>query len=1476
MSKRFHFFLILAVAALTIYNILPTVFYYLKPLNKPINEKEAFVIGKNILKRVNNLEEKNLAWVKSYIKLLNIKPKNISLIGHSHIKINFNKIADANFVKKYLPKASSLISFTPARLVLEKSSDPKTLMLKREAPFYFALDKTKNYFKFGPKYETSGKPSDLYKDIVFDRTGMIAGNLAGVSENSLKMALALETKDTEILISMARDLIEFEKAFAEKSPVISRFYRSFTQSLSSSKEKDVDALIELFAEKRKELKLDKAQSKNQEKFNLLRQNEDLLIQAENLIKKNKSLFTTGEKPLSYQACIGSLEDQLQRNPKAAALVLDLQNKSVLFKKIIVDWRKDKLVLKLHDDILTNKNQSAKQLVMNEVAKLQKKTLEEFALTGGEYSVFLHQLSGSSSILAWDLKELAQEHLQTLKSTLKNQWQPLNPELCSDNYPIYDYAEYLKQPPSKQKLCFVLYSPLVHGQPEGTVFDKNSLYLVAKGLNRIVQKYQHNQSVEAQSMNEDFKNLEALMQQNGMYGFLATASLFSEEFKNDLIFQKSHFQLPILQASREQFLTKGSGKSAFLELGNYEQRLLTLNKIEEQEHEELLKQKDDFMAAQLNSFSKYDAAPPIKSPFIDNLQLSLKKYFRGDQRKILRWGLDLSGGKTVQIELRDQNNQPVKNEADLNQGLNELYSRVNKMGVSDVNIRLSDDNIILDFPGAQNLSASELIKASSMFFHVVNEKFSSRNSALAGICDRFLQEVWNEALVTGRKDIESLNEIAFYHLYGEGTYQNPQPRSEAGKILLKNGFKLASKKHIPSAEFDSSLNKLAIWRETEAQKMQSASHPLLVIFTNYALEGTNLTNISPSYDPAKGNFLRFDVKSSQTLSNKKSFNPREGLYGWTSQFAQEKIGNTQMAEYSHGSGWRMAIVLNDSVISAPPLKSAIREGAMIEGSFTQREINQLTADLKAGSLSFTPHILSEKNVSPELGKAERMQGILATLAAFIAVILAMIGYYRFAGAIASMAVLFNLLIMWATLQNIQATLSLAGIAGIILTVGMAVDANVLVFERIREEFTRCQKLSTAIFTGYRKAFNAILDSNITTIIAALILLNFDSGPIKGFAITLIIGIVSSVFTALFATRYFFSHWLEKTKQTELKMRNLIKTIKINFLSKAKYIAIFSLTIIAVGCSLLYFQKNTILGMDFTGGFALNLELKEKPGADYRALVEKALISQGATLQDMQVRELDKPNNLRLLFGVSMQQASRPFADLPISLDLKDKKFEFESNPRISWVVNALEKNNLLLTEQGKETIHKTWTAISGQMSDNMRFNAIVGLLIALCAIIIYITYRFEFKYAFSAVLCLMHDVLISLGTIAIFNYFKIPLQIDLNTIAAIMTIIGYSLNDTIIIFDRIREELKLKTEMSLKEIVNYSINATLSRTLITSMTTFLVLFMLASFGGTTLFGFAMVMIMGVVYGTLSSIFIAAPLMLFFHRASDKKQKLVLEN
>ncbi len=1469
-QRKWQLLLILAVIALTVYNILPTLFYYCSPLKNPIEASRGYEIAEKIEHRVNALEEDSLDWLSSFCNLLVVKPSSISIDSQNPqlVAIHFAKTEEAARFRKHLPRAGSLIPFVPAQLALApQEENGKIVYVQRRIPIHFES----KLFTFAPKKEKDGTISSSYRDVILDRAAQIAYCLSGPTEPALALS-SLEQNShlrRNYIEYLASQISNFGELYSKNETVGSRLAASFTQGEFKNRSKLVQDLIGAFDTQRDEIKqfkvsLQEAEKKakesgsylteeQQEQIRLIERKETELTRAEKILKKHQTLFASGEDSWD----LSQIQVALKHNTNS----LILGKKNPLFSEIAIDWEKERIHLKLHPDVA--KNQDAfEQLLINEAAKISRMTNETVIPGENEYTIALHKLPEVNGLLVLKLDEIGQTQAKQIATILKTNWRPQHPDL--QNLPIVDWAAYQALPAVDQALALILHDPTSTGI---TGLRKNSLYVIAKGIDRILTNTEKfPDSEQSRLFTEDFRILGEILRQNGFMGYRGSSFPTGGRFDNDFLFERSDFYRPVISATREDFNVHGTQKYAFLELSDVEQRLVATNRIETLIHEDLLKWNDEYNSAQinLNPALRYDVPKPKKSLFWSNIGLSLRKLFRGDERKIIRWGLDLSGGKTVQIELRDANNTPVKDEADLKQGINELYNRVNKMGVSEVSIRQVGNQIVLDFPGSQSLSASELIKASSMYFNIINEKFSTSSPTLSENVNRFLQEVWNEAVVTNQKDAQSINRIAWKHLYGEENETDaPQPRSDAAKTLLENGFKLQSP-FDPSMSntVNDTVSKIAVFRGSDYTDWYGQSHPLLFVFRNYVLEGSQLENVRSNYDPSKGNYLSFEVKGSSFNREGQRVNPRNDLNAWTSQFSKEKVLGTSNELYSQGRGWRMAVILNDTVISAPTLDSPLRDSAMISGNFSQREVNQLVADLKAGSLTFTPHILSEKNVSPELGQSDRIQGITATVIALILVVAAMVLYYRFAGLVASVAVLFNLLITWATLQNLGATLSLAGLAGVILNIGMAVDANVLVFERIKEEFAASGKIASAIATGYKKAYSAIIDSNVTTIIAALILLNFDAGPIKAFAITLIIGIVSSMFTALFMTRFYFDGWIQNPKNKELKMANWIHATKINFLKKAKSAFGIAIAIIIGGCYLVYAERSTIFGMDFTGGFSLNLELN---GANksYIDPVQEAFIKNGASARDFQIRELNPSSHLRILFGTSMQQPGKPFADMPIEIDGK--------NPRIEWVVQSLQNSGLTLTSKSLSQLESNWTAMSGQMSDSMRNNAIIGLLISFVCIFIYITFRFEYKFAAAAIICLLHDVLITLGLMGLLHAIGVPVQIDLNTVAALMTIIGYSLNDTIIIFDRIREEMRYTQNRPLPEVVNTALNATLSRTTITSGTTLLVLIALVALGGSSIFSFALVMTIGVFFGTLSSWFIASPLMLFFHGREEAKER-----
>ncbi|MDN3505115.1 MAG: protein translocase subunit SecD [Rhabdochlamydiaceae bacterium] len=1516
-NKRWQISLIVVVLLLTLYNILPTLFFYSKPLDKPIGQKKSMEIAKMATQRVNNLETTSKEWIQSFAKLLKIKIKSIDIPNDApqEITVNFVTDHDAALFKQYLPAAGQSIPFYPARLALSQSPDgvdTKSVVVQRKIPIHFS--KSLEGFDYSQLVSKEGEIDSLYKTVTQDRLLQLVNIMGGISDNAQLVDLVLHeqpsARSDELLSMISSNILNVTKVFGETSTITKRYFSNFTQGNFKSKSEAIATLIGRMDNLKERVKFEKVSLIDEEKglqkaggyletakkqqLEHFQEKEEDLLKSTSLLKKYKATFAAGISPLTSEQAEKNIESATLNPNLSEQQTLSLSSHNPLIDKISVDWSNSQIALLLHADIenlrksyqnnpsKTQEKDLLDQLIFNEIARVSRESGENFIPNKEQFVVQINSLSDAKSMLVLDLKEIAETEVTNITHFLKNNWNSHFKELSSDAFPIVNLEEYNKLSSLDKKYSLLVTSPLLEGKTQEFGFRNSSIYIIAKGLGSMMAKYSQDPNSEtAQEFAKEINALNSKLRDLGFSAYPGTTYPLPAKYANDYIFEAENYFRPILQATREEFNVHGTKRYATLEFTDLKQRILRTNAIENAEQEELLKWRDEYYSSTSDPAkqAKFEVPAPTRNPLWTNLALSARKYFRGDDRKILNWGLDLSGGKTVQVELRDHKGKLVTNEDDVNQGINELYNRVNKMGVSEVAIRKEGTNITLDFPGSQALSAKDLIKASSMSFHIVNEKFSNRNPLTRDAINRFLQEVWNEAIVTNKKDVASINAIAWNHLYGDPLdSESANPRSEAAKTLFKNGLRLvAPSDKDRSSAFNDSLSKIAIFRGESSSDWQQQAHPLLVVFNNYGLEGSSLTGIRSGFDPAEGNFLSFEVKGSHNIRGTK-IDPQDELFAWTSVFSKDKVSGTPLEKYSGGEGWRMAVVLNDQVVSAPQLAQPLKTNGRITGNFSQRDIGRLESDLKAGSLTFTPHILSEKNVSPELGIKERHSGIIATAVALLLVIVVMVSYYRFAGLIASMAVLINLLIMWATLQNIQATITLATIAGIILTMGMAVDANVLIFERIREEFALSGRIAHAIQTGYKKAFSAILDSNITTIIAALVLLNFDSGPVKGFAVSLIIGLVSSMFTALFLTRCFFRKWAQNPERKSLNMLNLIKSVNFNFLKFAKVAFTLVAIIALVGGFMLNKEKNTIMGMDFTGGYALTLEVEptfdSKAENSYRSSLETALEKAGLTSQEFQIRELTPSNQLRLFLSKSLELPGHAFASL--TLETSDEvEFGYQNNPRISWIVNALKVSGVQLTDTSVKQLESNWTSVSGQMSDSMRNNAMIGLGVALLGILLYITFRFEFKFAISATLGLAIDVLVTMGLIGILHSLGVPVQIDLNTVAALMTIIGYSLNDTIIVFDRIREDMKLMRKSSLSEIINHSLNITLSRTTMTSLTTLVVLIALIAFGGQSIFGFSLVMAIGVVVGTFSTLFIATALLLIFQKKeSTKHSKSIL--
>jgi SecD/SecF fusion protein len=531
------------------------------------------------------------------------------------------------------------------------------------------------------------------------------------------------------------------------------------------------------------------------------------------------------------------------------------------------------------------------------------------------------------------------------------------------------------------------------------------------------------------------------------------------------------------------------------------------------------------------------------------------------------------------------------------------------------------------------------------------------------------------------------------------------------------------------------------------------------------------------------------------------------------------------------GRRLAIIMDEEVLSAPSIKEAILGGsAQITGKFSFDEASLLSLALRSGALPAPMHIEEERTIGPLLGKDSIDAGINATKLGAALVIVFMLIYYLKAGIISDIALLLNLLLIFGTmgflnvmLPDNQLTLTLPGIAGIVLTLGMAVDANVLINERIREEIDNGRPVQAAISSGFTRALNAIIDSNATTLVAAFMLFQFGSGPIKGFAVTLSIGLITSLFTALFVTQTLFMLFHGWGMLKKIPMLNIFINKKIDFLSKSYFFIAVSCILIAASIFTVVQKKDSAYGIDFTGGQIQEYKFANPVSADHlrQVLKEKGV-------NDAVIQQFDQNP------GVVLIRTSGDTYDT-ISGGFK------ESFPENKFEVLRIEK-------------------VGPVVGKALRKAAVLAIVFALGGILIYVGFRFKhFDFATAGVIALLHDVFVTFGILIMMNR-----PIDLLVVTGLLTIAGYSINDTIIIYDRVRENMVKMGRLKLSEIINTSINQTLGRTILTTVATMLVVFALFIGGGEVLNTFALTLIIGFIIGSYSTIFIVSPLVLAWNK------------
>lgn len=552
------------------------------------------------------------------------------------------------------------------------------------------------------------------------------------------------------------------------------------------------------------------------------------------------------------------------------------------------------------------------------------------------------------------------------------------------------------------------------------------------------------------------------------------------------------------------------------------------------------------------------------------------------------------------------------------------------------------------------------------------------------------------------------------------------------------------------------------------------------------------------------------------------------------------------------GKSVAIVLDGFVYSFPTVQSEISGGrSQISGNFTINEANDLANILKSGKLPAPARIIEEAIVGPSLGEEAINAGLKSFIIALSIVLLYMIFYYSRGGLVSNIALLANIFFIFGVLSSIGAVLTLPGIAGIVLTIGMSVDANVLIYERIREELTAGKGIRLAIKDGYNNAYNAIIDANVTTLLTGIILYTFGTGPIKGFATTLIIGILTSLFSAIFITRLVISRRLDKNKKLDFSNRitkGAFKNTSINFIGKRKRFYVLSSLLIILGMGSL-FTKGLNYGVDFVGGRSYVVRFDNSVDNEkLRTELTSSFIDKDGLKYAPQVKTFGDDNQVKIT-----------------------TKFMIDDNS-----INADDNVESRLND-GLSTMGMNYEIMSSQkvgptIADDIKDAAVWSIFFSLLIIFMYILIRFRrWQFSLGAVMAVFHDVLIVLSIFSIlYGIMPFSLEIDQAFIAAILTIIGYSLNDTVVVFDRVREYLTMHKKRDIEVVMNNALNSTLSRTINTSMTTFFVLFVIFVFGGEVIRGFMFALMIGVIVGTYSSLFVASPIMLDTLKRKDTRE------
>ena len=789
-------------------------------------------------------------------------------------------------------------------------------------------------------------------------------------------------------------------------------------------------------------------------------------------------------------------------------------------------------------------------------------------------------------------------------------------------------------------------------------------------------------------------------------------------------------------------------------------------------------------------------------------------------------LEIVFGSTNRGSIKKNIEERVNNSTD--GVLKSLERRIDALGVVQPNIQrvLGSNRISIELPGIKEPERVKKILASSALLEFWSVGGASEASkAYAAIAqNNMLGDIRFEmgdggycVGIADKSDIERINDLL---------------KEPTNKALLPARTKLA-------------------WENKSVDGKTYGDYRLVVLVGNGPLmDGSGIVDAkAQSGDPAQGG--GFEV--SMTMDGPS-----------TKKWANITANNV---------GKQIAIVMDDVVYSAPVVRGRIDGTSSISGSFSVQEAEDLANVLKAGKAPARATIVYSEVVGPSLGEKAINSGLISFIIAFLLVLLYMAFFYKTAGWMANIALLFNVLLLMGVLVSFGAVLTLPGIAGIVLTMGMAVDANVIIFERIKEELRSGKGLALAIKDGFSNAYSAIIDGNLTTIITGAVLFFFGTGPVKGFATTLVVGIITSLFCAILITRVLLEAWAARRGSVSFSRKcteNFLQNVKFSFISKRKYSYIIS-GLLLVASVVSFFTLGVNKGVEFTGGrtYVVKFDKSINVESVRKNIAEAFEAVADASNASVEVKQFGDDNQVRIVtqfeptdehikavkdewHAVAGNTELTIDEDFVVEYILWNATQEFYANENLDFLEDFRDNNDAVGITQS----NKVDKSISGEMT----WNSIMAVLFSLVAIGIYIAIRFRrWQWATGATLALLHNALLVIGIFSML-YAVMPFNLEINQafIAAILTIIGYSINDTVVIFDRIREYIGLYPKRDIKTNIDNAICNTLSRTINTSGTTLVTLLSIFIFGGESIRGFVFALILGIIIGTYSSVFIATPI------------------